>query len=428
MKEFPPANDVLMNTARHWKKIVLFGVAGMILLLAFSFTRPRTYVASTVVLPPEKEAAGGMLAFLANSISALDILKGSIGGGNPELEEFKTILESRTIAEEVAKDSVVHTYFHHRDTSYEGMVSTLQASVKGEALRTGEFIVTVNSSAPGFTSKSARDSARKMSAYLSNRFVEALDRFNRDRLMTSAKNTRIFVEQEYKGKMIDLDSAYGRLEQFQELHQAISLPDQLTATVTAAAKLTGEKQELEMKRNVAEQEFSTNAPPVKALAAEVEAAQLELNKYDSGGAGEYIIALKNAPALTRELAGYLREVKVLEQVTAFLREELEQERISEQRDLPSLQVLDAAQTPNAPASPNRPLYSVIGLLLGLLIGFGNVQFRRFRDDVRARPEAHYRLVNVWRALRKGTRAEMLTPLQPQMTSGTVSSSTAEQRV
>ncbi|HEY3874403.1 MAG TPA: hypothetical protein VGM92_02920 [Candidatus Kapabacteria bacterium] len=420
-----PAPDLLIYTARHWRKIVLWGIGGAILLLLFSYTRPRTYVATTTVLPPEKESAGGMLAFLANSVSALDILKGSIGGGNPELDEFKTIIESRTIAEDVAKDSIVAAYYLHRDTSYKGMVDALQGSIRSEALRTGEFTVTVNTSAARFASKSAQDSARRMSAYISNRYVEALDRFNRDRLMTSAKNSRIFVEQEYKGKMVDLDSAYGRLEQFQESHQAISLPDQLSATVAAAAKLTGEKEQLEMERTVAEQEFSPTEPHVKALDAKVQAAQQELNRYDSGGAGEYILALKSAPALTRELAGCLREVKVLEQVTAFLREELEQERISEQRDLPSLQVLDRAPVPNGSASPVRAMYIVIGLILGLAIGFGWVQWKRFTSDVRTHPEAHYRLVNVWRSMRRGNGAQLLDPIPVQASHGAVHTSVTD---
>jgi uncharacterized protein involved in exopolysaccharide biosynthesis len=209
----------------------------------------------------------------------------------------------------------------------------------------------------------------------------------------------MFVEHEYNAKMVELDSAYARLEQFQESHDAISLPDQLAATVSAAAKLTGQKQQLEMQRTVEAHEFGPNSPQIQALAAEEEATQQELNKYDSGGAGQYVLALNSAPALSRQLAKYLREVKVLEQVSAYLREELEQERVSEQRDLPSLQVLDAAQVPTERSSPSRTLFTVIGLLLGLLFGFGLTAFQTFTSDVRARPDVHYRLLNVLHAMR-----------------------------
>jgi capsule polysaccharide export protein KpsE/RkpR len=390
--------DFLTNVARHWRRIALLGLCGAVALILFSFTRPQTFVATVTVLPPEHEGAGGMLAFLANSANALDLLKGGLSE-NPTLDLFKTIVESRSISEDVGHDPAIYAYFHRRDTSLEAMTNVLQGCVQSEAMRTGMMTVSVKLSAPGFASKITCDSARQMTAYLANKFVEALDRFNRDRLMTSAKNTRIFVEQEYKAKMVELDSAYGRLEQFQESHEAISLPEQLAATVSAAAKLTGQKQQLEMQRTVEAHELGPNSPQIQALAAEEDATQEELNKYDSGGAGEYVLALNSAPALSRELAGYLREVKVLEQVSAYLREELEQERVSEQRDLPSLQVLDAAQVPTERSSPSRTLFAVIGLLLGLVFGLGLTGFQMFASDVRARPDVHYRLLNILRAMR-----------------------------
>lgn len=390
--------DYLTNVARHWRRTLLLGLLGSLALLVFSFTRPQTFIATTTVLPPEHEGAGGMLAFLANTSSALDFLKGDIGS-NPTLDLFKTIIESRTVSEDVAGDSVIHTYFGRRDTSLKSITDALQGSIQGEAMRTGMLTVTVKLNAPGLASKRELDSARRMTAYLANKFVEALDRFNRDRLMTSAKNSRMFVEREYQAKKAELDSAYAQLQQFQETHQAISLPEQLAATVSAAAKLTGQKQELEMEREVASHELSPNSPQIEALGSELEATQQELDKYDSGGAGAYVLALKSAPALSRALAGYSREVKVLEQVTAYLREEFEQERISEQRDLPSLQVLDAAQIPDERSSPNRILYTILGLLIGLALGFASVGYEMFASDVRSRPEVHYRLINALQAMR-----------------------------
>src|SRR5581483_6057218 len=370
------------------------------------------------LLRPNIEAWGGLMSFLnsnSTAASALSMLGGDLGG-NPTLYLFKAIVESRSAAEEVGHDSVVRGYFLRRDTSLKGMIDALNGSVSGEALRYGMLTVSVRLGTPRFPSARQLDSTKRMAAYLANKFVDALDRFNRDRLMTSAKNSRIFVEQEYHQKMSDLDSAYGRLEQFQETHGAISLPEQLTATVSAAAKLTGDMERAEMERDVEAKELGPNSPRIKMLTAEVEAAQQELNKYDSGGAGEYVLALKNAPELSRELAGYLREIKVLEQVTAFLREQVEQERISEQRDLPSLQLLDAALPPVKAASPNRLIFAIVGIVLGLLGAIVLTIVQRFYRDLRERPEAHYRMINILSALRHGPSAEFLRPV-PIQTSG-----------
>jgi len=383
-------------------------MCGAVLFFLYSYTRPQVFVATSTILPAEHEGMGGMLAVLANAnaSSALDLIKGD-AAASPTLELFKAVVESRSIAEDVATDSAIRTYFLRRDTSGKAIVNALQSGISSEALRTGMLTVTVFLPAQRFASSIQIDSAKVMSAYIANRFVAALDRFNRDRLMTTARNTRIFVEQEYNAKLIDLDSAYGRLQQFQEGHQAISLPEQLAATVTAAGKLTAEMQQEEMQLQVEERELGPNSPRIKTLQAGIEAAKEQLDKYDNGGAdghsaGEYVVALKNAPALSRQLAASLREVKVLEQVTGYLRQQLEQEKVSEQRDLPSLQVLDGAIPPTGNASPKRLVYLIIGLIAGLFLSLIVTYYKRFVRDVREHPDLHYRFINVMSALKRGS--------------------------
>jgi uncharacterized protein involved in exopolysaccharide biosynthesis len=177
----------------------------------------------------------------------------------------------------------------------------------------------------------------------------------------------------------------------------------------AAGKLTAEMQQEEMQLQVEERELEPNSPRIKTLKAGIDAAQEQLDKYDNGGsnghsAGEYVVALKNAPTLSRQLAGYLREVKVLEQVSGYLRQQLEQEKIAEQRDLPTVQVLDAAIPPTDRSSPKRIVYLIVGILLGLFGGLAVVYFKRFVRDVREHPYAHYRLINVMNSIRRGNPA------------------------
>jgi LPS O-antigen subunit length determinant protein (WzzB/FepE family) len=415
--------DFSLLLARSSKTLLGFGAAGAVLLIAYSIMLPYKYQAVATVLPPERQGIGGMLSFLSNS-PAYELLKGS-GSDNPATDLFKTVIDSRSVAEEVAADPRVNAYLakstgHAKgtaDTTIKWMADELRGSMVSEAMRTGMFTVSVTLAAPRFPRPSELDSTRQMAAYVANTFVHALDRFNRDRLMTSARNTRVFIEGEHAKRTVQLDSAYKRLQQFQEIHQAIALPEQLSATVSAAARLTGEIQKLEMALRIEERELGPGSPTIKILNDELEAAKSQLQKYDNGGAGEYILALNSVPQLTRELAGYLRETRVLEQVTAYLRSELEQQRISEQRDLPSLQLLDAAQPPTSRVGPGRSLYALLGTAIGLILGVCFVLMRSFVKDIRERPRAHYRLLNVIRTIRRGEEAVLLTPIDPQASAG-----------
>lgn len=393
------------------KLLIVSAIAGAALLFLYAKTLPEKYQATATVLPPEHSGAGGMLAFLANTSSAFDFLKSATSAENPALDLFKTIMDSRTIAEDVAKDSIIRAFLMRSDTSSKAHAERLHGSLSTEVLRTGVFTVSVQLGTPRFPSTKQRDSARTMAAYIANAYINALDRYNRDRLMTSARSTRIFIEGEYRNKMAALDSAYGRLQRFQEEHKAISLPEQLTATVSAAAKLAGQIQQTEMQIGVEERELGPTSPRLKVLRAELDASKAQLAKFDDGGAGDYIIALRTAPALLRELAGLLRETKVLEQVSVFLRQQYEEQRINEERDLPSLQVLDRAQPPVTPTAPNKKMYALAGLFIGFFGAVGFVWTSSFLRDLREHPLAHYRIINVVRTVRHGKRAVLLEPIE-----------------
>ena len=411
-----PLAFVLM-LAREARTLGVMAVSGAVLFVLLTFVLPQKYLSTASVLPPERQGVGGMLSYFAANSPVAELLKGAGGSDNPAMDLFKTIVESKSISEEVAQDPRINAWLAasaHRaggkaDTTLQWMGEVLKGALTGEALRSGEFVVSVQLATPYLPSAAEKDTVRVMSAYVANRFVDALDRFNRDRLMTTAKNTRIFIEGEYQKRMQQLDSSYAHLQSFQESHKAIALPEQLAATVAAAAKLTGEVQKIETALRVEEREMGPNAPTVKALQAELEAGRTQLQKYDDGGAGEYIIALKNAPDLTRQYAGYLRETKVLEQVAAYLRSELEQQRVSEQRDLPSLQILDRATPPKGHAGLGKAGMGLIGLILGLALSILYILIKAFTRDVEERPEAHYRLINLIRTIRDGEKAVLISP-------------------
>jgi hypothetical protein len=132
------------------KLLAMSSLGTAILFFLYAKSLPVRYDATATVLPPERAGAGGMLAFLANSSSAFDFLKSATGAENPALDLFKTILESRSIAEDVASDSIVHTYLVRTDTSMKARVDRLRGGVSSEALRTGMFTVNVNVSTPRF--------------------------------------------------------------------------------------------------------------------------------------------------------------------------------------------------------------------------------------------------------------------------------------
>ncbi|MDP4220690.1 MAG: hypothetical protein Q8916_01420 [Bacteroidota bacterium] len=389
-KKDPHLMDFMTLLAKHKKAVIFLTLVSGIGFLAFTYIMPQTFSGESSLIPPEKQGQSGLISFLTGGSGALDLMKGA---ENPAIDMFKNVLDSRQLSEQIAKDARIRRYFATFDTSEKGIAGAVHNSMTCEALRNSIFTVDISVKTHWNPTPAERDSARLLVPYLAKVFVDHLDRYNRERLMTTARNTRIFVEGEYNNRMHQLDSAYALLQAFQEQHKTISLTDQLTASVTSAALLGSQQQQLEMQLAVEEREMNPSSARVQTLRAQLEEVKRELKKYDEGGAGDYIMAFKDVPSLGRELANLTREVKLLETLSAYLRQQLEQERINEQRDLPTLQVLDAAIAPDRRSSPSRYSMLLIGLFSGLLASVLYIAIRNYYANVASNPEEHARYLN-----------------------------------
>ena len=392
--------------ALHRKKVIFISFLGGALLLGFGFLMPVVFESQVTILPPEKQSGvGSLMSFLAGS-SALDMMKSQ---ENPALDLFKNILDSRMAAEEVADDPRINRYLSTFDTSKLGKAGMLHDALTSEPLRNGMLNVTVDLPTHWLAASDEIDSARKLSAYVANLFVSKLDKFNRERLSTTAHNTRVFVESQYQIRMHQLDSLYTLFQQFQEEHKTISLSEQLNSTVSAAAMLAAQLQQNEIQLGVEERELSPNSSRMQTLKAQIEAARDALKKYDDGSVGEYSIALRSVPELSRRVANFTREIKLLEQVSGYLRQQLEQERINEQRSLPSLQVLDNAIPPQKKSSPHKLALLILGCIVGFAFSIFYVSMNTYYEAVRTNPEEHRRYLNFVDAIRGRKRSRRNLP-------------------
>ncbi len=403
-KKDPHLLDFFTLLAKH-KKVVLFLTLFLgICFLAFTYIMPQTFTGESSLIPPEKQGQSGLMSFLTGGSGALDLMKGA---ENPAIDMFKNVLDSRQLSEQIAKDPRIRRYFATFDTSEKGIVGSVHNSMLSEALRNSIFTLIITVKTHWMPDQAEKDSAKFLVPYIAKVFVDHLDRYNRERLMTTARNTRIFVEGEYNNRMAQLDSAYGRLQAFQEQHKAISLTEQLSASVTGAALLGSQKQQLEMQIGVEERDMTPNSGRIQMLRAQLDETKRELRKYDQGGVGDYVMPFKDVPTLGRQLANLTREVKLLETLSAFLRQQLEQERINEQRDLPTLQVLDAAIAPEKRSSPSRLSMLLIGMFSGFVLSIIYIAIRNYYANVALNPEEHSRYLN-FVAMLKGKKRTGIT--------------------
>jgi len=313
-KKDPHIMDYMMLWVTHRKQVGIITLACAILFFAITYIMPFTYSSIAMLMPPEKEKVGGLMSFLSGS-GALDLMKGQ---ENPALDQFKNVIDSRAVSETLAKDERLRKYFSAFDTSFDAAAYYIRTSMTSEPLRNGVMTVQVDIKTQWFPSSEQKEEARLLTSYLANKYVQQLDYYNRHRLMTSSRLLREFTESEYNKRMVQLDTAYANLQMFQEQNKAVALTDQLSATVTSAAMLASEVQQLEMQLAVEEREMTANSARASMIRAQLEEAKMQLRRYDDGSIGEYSIALDKVPTLTRKLTNLKRKQKLLYTNPTFL--------------------------------------------------------------------------------------------------------------
>ena len=102
------------------------------------------------------------------------------------------------------------------------------------------------------------------------------------------------------------------------------------------------------------------------------------------------IPLSQIPDLSKEYARLLQELKVQEQVTLFLEQQRAQEELKEEKNIPTIQVLDYAQPPLQRYAPRRATMVLVAffataIVLSVLVVMRELRRRMKEGSPQAAP-------------------------------------------
>jgi uncharacterized protein involved in exopolysaccharide biosynthesis len=357
-------HDIIHVLLINWKTILKSTLGATIVIFFYLWLiSPVTYIAPVTILPPpEADQISGLGSMLSGS-GVGDFLTGKFAPGNSQL--FIQILKSRTAAEYVIRKNNL-LEFYDEETEYEA-IKKLQNDLSMDLSKEGVITLSVNVST-GLLPKifSDSDSIKKLSAHISNSFVEALDNINREKVSYRAKRAREYIEEQLKQTKNELDSAEMRLMEFQKENKTISLPEQLTSVIQSAAKLKAEIVNTEIEIALLEPNSRPDNKNLLSLRKRLNQLQAEYDKFDIDS-DDYLLAFSNVPELGMQLSKLFRTVKIKNEVYLLLQQQYYKERIQENRDVPTIDVLDEAIPPKKQVSPRLGYTTAVGSVFILLL-------------------------------------------------------------
>lgn len=337
-------------------------ISAIIIFLFLFFISPVTFNAPVSILPPQNTSSMSGLGGLLSGGDFTSLLTGDMSSANSEI--YIQILKSRTAGEYVVNKFNLKNYYNVEST--QKAVENLQQNLNIDLSKEGIITVSVNLSSkylPMFTDD--QDTLKKFSAKLSNSFVTALDSINKEKLSSKAKSAREYIEMQIQQTKIDMDSAEKKLVEFQKKNKAVSLPEQVEAVINAAAQIKTQMIQTEVEIGYLQNNLKSDNKTLLALNQKLNELTDQYNKMEMGNQ-DYLLAFSQLPELGKELADLMREVKIQNEVYLLLQQQFYKEKIQENKDIPTIEVLDKAIPPLKAVAPRTIFSTAVGAIFVFL--------------------------------------------------------------
>jgi len=348
------------------RKIIINCLIICVLAAGISLMLPKMYKSSTTMLPPTSDGGDlGLSSLLGNlPLGGLGL---GMGMMSEETNTFIAILSSRTIAENVINHfDLIKRY---KSENMEEAIRTLNGRIEVKINDEGTVTFSALAKTPFLSTKKEVNDARFLARDMANYFILELDRVNRRLKTERAGNTRVFIEKRYNQNLDDLKLAEEKFQAFQKKYGVIALPEQMAATIQAAAELKA--QIIAKEVEVGYLSNFVNKSHTKRIMAQTELDELrkKYSQYETGHneqeeeikhkSSDLFISLQDAPDLAIQYLRLFREVKLQETIMEFLLPQYEQAKIQEAKDTPTVQVLDPAKAPIKRKSPKRMIIVLV---------------------------------------------------------------------
>ena len=354
----------------HARLIVVLCLVAVLATMGYSLSLPKIYESTATILTPDERGSSGL--GLATAAAASGIAQSIPGllmpSMTPQRDIFVSILKSRSMAQDVVERFNLQQRY--------------EAKFLGDAIRRLQQTTAVTLSRDGVISVKVEETDPQLAADLANFYVSNLDQMLTRFATTEAGKQRVFIAQRLAETERELRRAEEALRRFQETNRAIALQEQARGAVETAAQLKGEIMASEVQLEVM-RKFATDAnSDVVKLKRRIEEMKRQLAQMQYGKGwilpaedhnpgeprNEIYVPVVQVPELGVELARLTRDVKVQETIYTLLTQQLEQAKISEARNMPTVQMLDRAVPADRKSKPKIKLNMVIAGITSLFAG------------------------------------------------------------
>jgi len=339
--------------AAKWRRVLLINFFIFAILGAgISLILPKWYKAYSTIIPSNKNQPGIDIAQMLNPFASTGM---NFTPAGIEMVTFLGIIKSRMVKEAAIEQFHLIEYWKSRNL--DDALSTFDKRLNADINDEGFIVVELEERKP------------QLAANLVNFMVDKLDSVNKALSVQSAQATRKFLEDRVQEMMLSLQTAEDTLRRFQEKNGAYAIPEQTLAMIQSSADLQAQIYTLEIKVQLLQSSVNSDYPELlnsklqlKELKAKLQALE---GKGGSADLAKYQIPFDKIPEVGIEFIRLKRDVEKFSSILQVLIPQLENAKLEEVRNTPTIQVLDKARPAMLKSKPARSKITIIITLMGM---------------------------------------------------------------
>lgn len=332
--------DYLEIILRRKKMIIMVTITAFVLSIVLALVLPKIYSATARILPPQQDQ--GLMAMMMSGAGGggLASLAGGILGTGTPADQYASILQSERI-----KGVIIDRF---------KLMEEYKADYRLDMYAKMEKIVEISAGKKdGIITITVEDEEPKKAADIANAYIDELGKLVAQMSISAAGGNRGFLEGRLVRARVDLARAEDAMKAFQSKNKAISVPDQAKASIEGVALLKAQLAVQEAQLSALRSQFTDSTQEVQTIRATVRNLNSQIAKLEGTSDGGAIPSVGSVPALVQEQVRLLREYKTQEMIVELLTKQYELAKLTEAKDINSIQVIQRAEVPDKKIKPKR---------------------------------------------------------------------------
>ncbi|KQC14457.1 MAG: hypothetical protein APR63_14240 [Desulfuromonas sp. SDB] len=365
-----PVNELnllnIITSIKNNRNIFLFNIIMIpTLILIISFIIPEQYTSSAMILSPEEHFDPLLYGFTGIGEGMSSSISKAILGGGAVSELWVTIIRSRTILLSVMDKFNLWDLWDIE--TQKGAIESMNKVIATTITPEGVIFLTVTTEDP------------KLSQNIATELIIQLDNTNQQLMQNYASNRKLFIENRLLMVKDSMQNLEDTIVKFSTNHGIFNI--ELEAEPMLLALSTIKSQEILLEAELAglSSEQTAFHPQRRNIQNRLNSIKEQIKQIEiEGGEGfglGFAVPLEDLPELAVEYARLQMDYLVQTEIYTLLVQEYERAKIAENKNTPTLKVIDWPHLPDEKSYPKRSIFLIVGVILGGFIGILMVLFK-----------------------------------------------------